>query len=285
MTVKNLVVFGTFDQTNPNFQAHVNSFSSAVESCIETLSIVNVTTSQLGKLRTAGGVNAVAKVMVSVPTSGNPTTDRINGSLVALAANSFLFTGCLNTFFEGIAGPSSLIDVDHSLSRAVAQSPPGLIVTAPAADIEFGLPLPSPDPSIGIRDLSATANIAIGASTTLNLAITPFVQFVDIGIAGGLALGVLPIDFDFNTATGSSIIGTFSQVLNATINGTPNVAYQSSANMNTLATSLLAGGVPVGVPYTEGTFTAANFIESDIIFGDFGVDGSFHGLLAAVTQY
>lgn len=246
MALKNFVAFGTFDKNNPIWPAQADLFASVLRKCINELTGLDAKTKDLGSINTGQGVKNSIKVLVSAPKGVDATDDVRIGSLLAIIVANGSLKLCVNSEFQTQTGvASAMIDFSTSLDRAIAQDPPGLIQTPPAAPLITLRLLAKPCSLRGILgfDIVPTADIPNGSTGEVTLDVDTIVGGTGSGgdmgpwstlPSGGLCDGAFPT---------VALPGKWKMTITYVVE---TVTYVLTADMNTSTVEITKNGTPAG---------------------------------------
>src|SRR3990172_8602015 len=172
MTIKNFVTDGVFNTFLSGALTQSNAFSGAVQVSLQNLSGIAVSVKALNPPRQANGLPISARCHVSIPTVGDADQDRMRGALVGLSTTTPSFKAAVDTILASGSGfPSTLVDVDTTLDRAIENQPPGLVPFLPA-DLDF-VPVGAPSPTSLLFHVKViTGPLAPAASLVQNYTLT-----------------------------------------------------------------------------------------------------------------
>lgn len=177
MTIRNIQVVGTFDETNAGFQAQANIFAAVLQNLLRGLSGVDdLGVRDLGPIKVKGGLTNIVRAQVKIPKAADDPSEKERGSRVGLQIIG-------ETFRQGVDAEllsqtqvtSALVGLETSIDIAISQFPPGLVVEAPGAGIALSI-TERTSKNGTLFSITPDADVAAAATASMTLKIDPIVS-------------------------------------------------------------------------------------------------------------
>lgn len=260
MALRNVMVFATLDTGKPGWSDQGNKFAGTVQKVLRDLSFVHdLTARQAGKMRVAGGVEAMVRALVHIPVAADDPSEKRRGSNVAWSLKNPLFRSYIDQELKRQTGyESAIIDLDNSLATAILQMPPGLILEEPPVGVSMSLVERQPYDYWRVYSVILDGDVPAGGTAGMNLSLVPSVAIINdkayyedlFAIWAANGAFVWPL---------TNILGLFD------VSMTVPCLDATTYNLKTITTApdtvdVQKDGVSVGIKWTYGTVSNAQLM-------------------------